>query len=94
MTETPSRNRVALHTAMTLGRTLAVAILAGVLVTACGGGDEPASPVASPRPTTAADGASDVQAPIAVQPAKGCDTAPAGETVQPPLLNTQLDCAP
>jgi len=29
-----------------------------------------------------------------VQPAKGCDTAPTGETVQPPLLNTQLDCAP
>ena len=32
MTETPSRNRVALHTAMTLGRTLAVAILALSLI--------------------------------------------------------------
>ncbi|WP_066133243.1 hypothetical protein [Bordetella ansorpii] len=70
-------------------RALAAACAASLLVAGCGGGDEDSADTAQAR-----DGSAQAQTPIVAPPTQGCDVAQGGEAVRPPVLNTQLDCAP
>lgn len=63
-----------------------MACLAAASIVACGGDGGPATPA------PARDGVAAEQTAITAPPTKACDAAQGADL--PPLLNTQLDCAP
>lgn len=80
------------NSALSRLRKAAVAGFVSLVIAGCGGGDDSGPGPGAGASAPSRDGAGSAQTPITAPPTKAC-VAPQGADL-PPLLNTQLDCAP